>query len=246
MPDTRSLVNRNGYVELLLTVAEPRITIGLANHADFAQLNALAASTLSQVAKNVTFEAHADEASIRALLDYPNFVGRSALARFKLHVNIFGLKSDSEPVGTLLSDNGLYLQEPYHRTEDCIYYNPHVWTFDDLPDIDIWLAGLSRGKLIGEQMAAEQGWNRVLDDLSSFDSGHKDLDTSCLTVPLLKYVNLLWKILCQAYKSVRHQIDALGFMTDREIGELRHPMRYWSSGTAEDGTLVYVMQCVLT
>ena len=53
------------------------------------------------------------------------------------------------------------------------------------------------------------------------------------------------KFLCRAYKVIRHQVDALGFMTDREIGELRHPMRYWSSGTAEDGTLVYVIQRVL-
>lgn len=190
MPDTRSLINSNGYVELRLTVAEPRITIESANHAGFAQLNALAASTLNKFADDVALEAYADEASFRALLDSQSCVGGIALARFKLHVNIFGLKSDSEAVGVLLSDNGLYLQEPYQRTENCNYHNPHVWTFDDIPDIDIWLAGLSRGKLIGEQMAAEQGWSRVLDDLSSFDSGHKDLDTSCLTVPLLKYVSL--------------------------------------------------------
>jgi hypothetical protein len=192
VPDTRSLVNSNGYVELRLTVAESRITIGSANHAEFAQLNALAASTLSQVADIVTFEAYADEASFRALLDNQNIIGRNTLARFKTHINIFGLESDSESIGILLSDNGLYLQEPYQRTENCNYCNPHVWTFDDLPDIDIWLAGLSRGKLVGEQMAAEQGWNRVLDDLSSFDSNHRDLDTSCLTVPLLKYISLQW------------------------------------------------------
>jgi hypothetical protein len=190
VPDTRSLVNNNGNVELRLTVAEPRITIGSANHAEFAQLNALAASTLSQVADVLTLEAYADETSLRALLDTEEGIDRNALARFKIQINVFGLKSKSETVGILLSDNGLYLQEPYQRTEKCKYHNPHVWTFDDIPDIDIWLAGLSRGKLIGEQMAAEQGWNRVLDDLASFDSGHKDLDTSCLTVPLLKYVNL--------------------------------------------------------
>jgi hypothetical protein len=190
VPDARNLGNSNGHVELRLTVAEPRITINAANHTEFAQLNALAASTLSQVADIVTFEAYADEASIRALLDTQHGIGRSTLARFKIHINIFGLKANSELVGNLLSDNGLYLQEPYQRIDDCDYHNPHVWTFDDIPDIDIWLAGLSRGKLVGEQMAADQGWNRVLDDLSGFDSGHKDLDTSCLTVPLLKYASL--------------------------------------------------------
>jgi hypothetical protein len=45
----------------------------------------------------------------------------------------------------------------------------------------------------------------------------------------------------QAYTNFRHQIDALGFMTDREIGKLLDPMRYWRSGTDEDGTLVYVI-----
>jgi hypothetical protein len=110
------------------------------------------------------------------------------LALFKLHINIFGLKTDSKQIGNLLSDRGLYLQEPYQRTEKSEYHNPHVWTFDDTPLIDIWLAGLSSGKSLGEQTEVERGWNGVLDDLSNFDAGQRDLDTSCLTVPLLQYV----------------------------------------------------------
>jgi hypothetical protein len=187
VPDARSLVDGNGNVALSLTLAEPRITIGLASHADFAQLNALAASALHQVAQMVKLEAYIDGASFRALDERAQ---QSTLARFRVQINIFGLERDGEQVGTLLSDYGLYLQEPYQLEGKGPYHNPHVWAFDDLPDVDIWLAGLSRGKLIGEQMTAEQGWNRVLDDLSSFDSGHTDLDTSCLTVPLLKYVYL--------------------------------------------------------
>ena len=35
-------------------------------------------------------------------------------------------------------------------------------------------------------------------------------------------------------------------MTDREIGKLRDSMRYWRSGTDEDGTQVYVTTCVLS
>jgi hypothetical protein len=190
VPDARSLVNGHGYVDLRLTVVEPRITIGLSNRAEIAQLNALAASALSRIANDVTLEAYADEVSFRELLVSQTRIDKSTLARFKLQMNMFGMKADSERIGVLLSDNGLYLQEPYQRTDTCDYHNPHVWSFDDLPEIDIWLAGLSRDKLIGEQMAAEQGWNRVLDDLSAFDSGHTDLDTSCLTVPLLKYVCL--------------------------------------------------------
>ena len=177
-------------MDLQLTFAEPRVTIGLANHAEFAQLNALAASALNQAAHMLRFKAYMDEVAFRAFFDTYKCTNKGDLARFKLQINIFGLKRDSEQIGTLLSDSSLYLQEPYQRTENYAYHNPHVWTFDDLPDIDVWLAGLSRSKPIGEQMAVEQGWNKVLDDLSSFDSRHTDLDTSCLTVPLLKYVCL--------------------------------------------------------
>lgn len=190
VPNARSLVNGNGYVDFQLIFAEPRVTIRWANHAEFAQLNTLASSALNQAAHMLRFKAYMDEVAFRALFDTHKCTNKGDQTRFKLQINIFGLKRDSEQIGTLLSDSSLYLQEPYQRMENYAYHNPHVWTFDDLPDIDVWLAGLSRSKPIGEQMAAEQGWNKVLDDLSSFDSGHTDLDTSCLTVPLLKYVCL--------------------------------------------------------
>jgi hypothetical protein len=45
----------------------------------------------------------------------------------------------------------------------------------------------------------------------------------------------------QAYTTCRHQVDALGFMTDRELSRLHDAKRYWRSGMDEDGTEVYVL-----
>jgi hypothetical protein len=169
--DTLCLLDNDiEYVALRLTLDERRITIGSADQSDFAQLNSLAASVLHGIAHNVTLEAYMSRDSCQTLLDMSKSSERGALARFKLNINVFGLRSDSVLVGETLSNNDLFLQEPYHRTENLDYNNPHVWTFDNLPDIDIWLAGLSRGKPIGEQMIGEHGWNQVLDGLSNFDS----------------------------------------------------------------------------
>ena len=64
-----------------------------------------------------------------------------------------------------------------------------------------------------------------------------DCPTSEVYQPTVRFI-YQWSKLTRIF---RHQVDALGFMTDREIGELRDPMRYWRSGTDEDGTLLYVM-----
>ena len=37
---------------------------------------------------------------------------------------------------------------------------------------------------------------------------------------------------------VRHQTDALGFMSDRESGRLDDALRYWRSATDENGALM--------
>lgn len=136
-------------------------------------------------------EAYICIASLKALFDTQQNVKTTTLARFKLNVNVFGAKAESELIGEALSDGSLFLQEPLWRTDKLDYHNPHVWSFEEFPEVDIWLAGLNRDRSFEEQMASQQGWNQVLDELSSFKSGHTDLDLSLLTARLLKYTYLL-------------------------------------------------------
>lgn len=177
---------------LRLTLANPRITIGFENEPDFAQLNVVSASTLNQVAvhSSVVLEAYMSKAALGTLFDSQRKFSDMVLPRFKLNINVSGIKAEGEAAGEILSDNDMFLQEPIWRTDQREYHNPHIWTFEEFPEVDIWLAGLSRNKSFEEQMAAQQGWNQVLDELSSFKSAHTDLDTSLLTARLLKYARL--------------------------------------------------------
>jgi hypothetical protein len=186
--DTRCLQGNDGdYVKLSLYSTESQMTFGIADDAPFAQLNSLATTTLRQATALLTVVicAYMARDSFEDLSSKRIDEGTTPV-RFKININISGSSLDGELIGEMLSKRDLFLQDPLQREECIPYENPHVWAFEDLPDIDVWLAGLAQGRSAGEQMAAQQGWSRVLDELPDFDTGHSDLDVSRLTTPLLK------------------------------------------------------------
>jgi len=176
--------NDGDHVELSLHVDQSLITVGISDDEAFAQLNRAASTALHKIAAlpRMKFHAYMARDSLEGLISKYNDLGLGTTPiRFKLSINVSGPSSDGKLVGEILSDRDLFLQDPLQRGRDP-YENPHVWTFEDLPDVDIWLAGLTQGRPTVEQ----QSWNRVLDELPDFDTGHSDLDVSHLATPLLK------------------------------------------------------------
>lgn len=189
IPDTRYFEGDNSdYVKLSLYSKETQVTVGISDDDAFAQLNAVAITTLRQVAAlpYTLFHAYMARDSFEDLLSKRKVDQGTAAVRFKLNINITGPSLDGELVGEILSNRDLFLQEPLQRKEHYSYENPHVWKFEDLPDIDVWLAERTQARSVGEQMVLQQGWNRVLDELPDFDTGHSDLDVSRLKTQLLK------------------------------------------------------------
>lgn len=162
--------------------------MGIPDDDAFAQLNAVATTTLRQIAAlpYTLFHAYMARDSFEDLLFKRKVDQGIASVRFKLNINITGPSLDGELVGEILSNRDLFLQEPLQREEHHPYENPHVWKFEDLPDIDVWLAERTQARSVGEQMVLQQGWNLVLDELPDFDTGHSDLDVSRLSTQLLK------------------------------------------------------------
>jgi hypothetical protein len=190
-PDTNCLRgNNDDYVKLSLDSTTSQTTVGIADDAAFAQLNSLASTVLLQAAAipTVVICAYMARESFEDLSSKRVDKGTTPV-RFKININISGSNLNGELLGEILSKRDLFLQDPFQREECIPYKNPHVWAFEDLPDIDVWLAGLAQGLSAGEQIAAQQGWSRVLDELPDFDTVHSDLDVSRLTTPLLKQVS---------------------------------------------------------
>lgn len=175
------------YAELILKFDKNQIITAINGNAAFAQLNSVATSALNSVAafSRTSFQAYMSKSERESLFD-PRSHHNKALPRFTLNVNILGPILSSDEVGDLLSDQGLFLQEPLAFANHYAYQNPHIWTFQDLLDVDVWLARLAQDK--PEQMAAQQSWSHVLDELADTNVEQMDLDLSRVTTQLLKYV----------------------------------------------------------
>lgn len=50
----------------------------------------------------------------------------NTLVTLPLEINIYGLRSIAEVVGSILSKCGIFLQAPYHGLENTTYYNPQL------------------------------------------------------------------------------------------------------------------------
>lgn len=63
------------------------------------------------------------------LASYPH--KSSILNEFKADINVYGNSNDMATVGSLLSDAGMYLQEPEQLAPAANYRNPHVLSWED-------------------------------------------------------------------------------------------------------------------
>lgn len=55
----------------------------------------------------------------------------STLNEFKAEINVYGNNNDMATVSSLLSDAGIYLQEPEQLAPAANYRNPHVLSWED-------------------------------------------------------------------------------------------------------------------
>lgn len=215
-----------------------RITVGITGAQPIAYLDSKVSSDLKEVFSSCTISlegcnfgaleaAHIGSAKHRRDTD------------FKLDISVYGLNAHGDLVGKLLSKRNLFLQNPPPSIARPTYNNPHIWAFDDIPDIDIWLAERMIRKPGRRNVEPQQGWIRVLDQLSDSYAGTERtiLDTSGLRTDLLKYV-AVFIIGFVTNASSRHQQAALVFMTNRETGNLNEALRYWKPGVSEEGTVM--------
>jgi hypothetical protein len=104
-----------------------------------------------------------------------------------VNVSIYGPDRISEQVGSVLSRNGVFLQDP--PPQQLTYNNPHMLLFEDIMDFNTWIQDYIVG--IGDMGARTKGavsMSTVLDDLADHQTNHASLvapDASRVKTPLL-------------------------------------------------------------
>lgn len=139
---------------------------------------------------------------------------------FTLEINLFGNKSDAELVGSILSNNNIYLQYPHIHSE-VEYYNPHIFR----------IAGYSNGIPLNssEENTVPSSQTRptiMLDEsLKSNDSAAIDgiLDSLAHTVDIGTVA--VDNRICS--RLLPHQKEAIDFIYRRETGQMESALSLW-------------------
>ncbi|KAK5046235.1 hypothetical protein LTR84_008378 [Exophiala bonariae] len=143
-------------------------------------------------------------------------------AETNVDLNIYGAVSARTAVGDLLSDQGIYLQNPKHCEEDVEYENPHMLALEDVEhdgdEMDVenmdWQPETSRPPDI----------QQTIKDICSEETRDRqypeEQEYMHVTVPLLP-----------------HQKQAIPFMIEREAGPIpaEHKLWKWTETEAQSG-----------
>ncbi|KAF4456644.1 helicase-like transcription factor [Fusarium albosuccineum] len=175
--------------------------------------------------QNVSLEPLALKPTLRDIIER---AARPADAMVKVDINVYGPRSEASRVGKTLSQGKLWLQRPDHSRDNTAYENPQFLRIEFeggeiqplLPIEHVTNNGALRKKTREEQLRkmVEEVYKSV-DNSRGFDLVDGG---SRVTQQLLK-----------------HQQEALGFMLERESGNISDRYRLWREVTLDDGTTQY-------
>jgi hypothetical protein len=130
-----------------LDLARPTHEFEVSMHSDYIMLKFPDETPFAQVSELLTRGLGAmDKLGTQPPVEAKAFVNTKAVhgvlqrakkpseAVLKVDLNIYGPRSDADSVGSVLSDNRIYLQDPEEGVAGFEYHNPHVIVFPGLED----------------------------------------------------------------------------------------------------------------
>ncbi|RGP79329.1 hypothetical protein FLONG3_2558 [Fusarium longipes] len=191
----------------------------------FGHLSSLAGQTLMPLITRprVQVEPLALKIDLREIIHRAN---KSADARVKVDINIYGPRSAATSIGEILSKGKLWLQRSIHGKEGLEYDNPHF--------LNITVADGSSGLVPNEVVATngpakkktrEEQLRKMVEEVYNAVDNTRELE-------LVEGGDRVTRQL------LRHQKEALGFMLERESGHVPVQYRLWKKETV-DGRVQY-------
>ena len=211
------------YVLPVMRSQNSQIVLQLPNDTCFAQVNTHHSKTLEELIQRPFVE-------LDAFVDHVQFlqtIGSASKPReatMRVNINVYGSIKDSEAIGKLFSDEKIFLQDPDNPRLGLMIKNPHVF---ELSGAEPMSTDHTTTTDVAKSVKgdSEQILQMTVSDLyTSLKRGQnlKQIDgDACLRTPLL-----------------RHQQEALDFMTQRESGPVPEEFRLWNE-SCEDGHTCY-------
>ncbi|EWY90122.1 hypothetical protein FOYG_07737 [Fusarium oxysporum NRRL 32931] len=157
-----------------------------------------------------------------------NRANKPADARVKVDINIYGLRSKALDIGKRLSNGKLWLQRSSHGRHGIAYENPHF--------LNISIQDTGAGEVQNTQLAPNDG---VPKKMSKEDQLRKMVDEVYKTVENNREIEMVEGGDRVTRQLLRHQKEALGFMLERESGNINEKYRLWEEIEHENGKVQY-------
>ncbi|KAG7413529.1 DNA repair protein RAD5A [Fusarium oxysporum f. sp. rapae] len=157
-----------------------------------------------------------------------NRANKPADARVKVDINIYGLRSEALDIGKRLSNGKLWLQRSSHGRHGIAYENPHF--------LNISIRDIESGEVQNTRLAPSNG---VPEKMSKDDQLRKMVDEIYKTVENNRELEMVEGGDRVTRELLRHQKEALGFMLERESGNINEKYRLWEEIEHENGKVQY-------
>ncbi|KAJ4122735.1 hypothetical protein NW768_010176 [Fusarium equiseti] len=191
----------------------------------FGHLSSAAGQTLMPLITRprVTVEPLALKIDLREIIQRAN---KSADARVKVDINIYGPRSMSYSVGENLSNGKLWLQRSSHGRQGLDYDNPHYLSIAVADD---------QSEIIQNEVVANNNSNKKKTREEQLRKMVEDVYKKVENTRDLQLVEGGDRVTRQL---LRHQKEALGFMLERESGHINDKYRLWKE-IVHDGRKQY-------
>ena len=153
------------FVELIVLWEEERCFLCQSSTPEKLEVNSQVAAALKSVLA-VPCTRYLAYLPFKELPQRTQAAGRNSKSgSFKVNVNVYGRREDSEAIGKVLSDAEVFLQDPEILQDEMVYQNPHILWFEGISESDVLMHELISDKKNQTTDTVNVEWSRVLDDL---------------------------------------------------------------------------------
>ncbi|KAJ0340378.1 hypothetical protein KNSL1_011586 [Colletotrichum chrysophilum] len=201
------------YQRFELSDSQDHVLLAFKDKTDFGYLRSGPGKTISPLLTRagVEFEPIAPTVTLRETIGRAK---KPVEAMVKVDINVYGPRRTAQYVGDKLSEGKLWLQKPTHPRKDVDYDNPHVLQLDGVGDMAIEAVREVNGGGATKRQPREENLRKMMLEVYQRLDTHKNLEKVGGGEGLKNELLI-------------HQQEALGFMLQRESGEIPDPYRLW-------------------
>ncbi|KAF9878016.1 DNA repair and recombination protein rad5c [Colletotrichum karsti] len=217
---TEAVKSGKTHQRFTLSEQQDHVLLAFKDGTDFGYLRSGPGKSLSPLLtqSSVEFEPIAPTATLRETIGRAK---KPVEAMVKVDINVYGPRRLAQNIGDKLSEGKLWLQKPSHKRREVDYENPHMLQLDDLEDLTLEPVREVNGGAQAKRRSRENNLSDMMKEIYESLNRTRHHDKAERAEGLRNEL-------------LMHQQEALGFMLQRESGEIDERYQLWEPIEVDD------------